>query len=259
MWMRGSRARQMFQSSLAINQVLDTPPGGQILVSAGEAPGRQELVQVSVTDTGCGIPQDEHERIFDRLYQIKTGDATTEQGVGLGLYLCRELVQLHGGNIWVESEPGKGSTFSFVLPGSQHLIQSNVLIIDDDPDTLPMLRELLSAEHYNVRTARDGTEALREMQRQVPDIVLLDWRMPHLDGPATLKEIRKNWGPIPVIVHISFTDSDLVKQALAFSPLTLLAKPCTANQVLETVRTVQQSGDTAIWKKNHYGRQRSRC
>jgi len=99
---------------------------------------------------------------------------------------------------------------------------------------------------------------LQEMQRQVPDIVLLDLRMANLDGPATLKEIRKNWGSIPIIVHTGFTDSDLMKQALAFSPFTLLAKPCAANQVLETVRKIQQSEDTAIWKRNHYGLQKPR-
>ena len=69
-----------------------------------------------VSDTGRGISQEEQERIFDRLYQVKSGDASTEQGVGLGLYLCRELVQLHGGKIWVESEVGSGSEFYFTLP-----------------------------------------------------------------------------------------------------------------------------------------------
>src|SRR5207302_6430735 len=96
------------------------------------APGLGELLQVSVSDTGCGIPAEEHDRIFDRLHQIKAGDATTEQGVGLGLYLCRELVQLHGGNIWVESEPGRGSRFAFVLPKSQQSLRSKLLVIDGE-------------------------------------------------------------------------------------------------------------------------------
>src|SRR5207302_6075249 len=163
------------------------------------APGLGELLQVSVSDTGCGIPAEEHDRIFDRLDQIKAGDATTEQGVGLGLYLCRELVQLHGGNIWVESEAGQGSTFSFVLPKTQHLLRANVLVIDDDPDMLEMLRHLLIAEQYNVRIARDGHEGLTEIRRQTPDLVLLDLAMPEMNGAATLKEIRNEWGQIPVI------------------------------------------------------------
>ena len=240
-------------TNLLNNAIKYTPAGGEIVVKAGEAPGRPELLQVSVTDTGCGIPKEEQDHIFDRLYQIKSGDATTEQGVGLGLYLCRELVQLHGGNIGIESESGKGSTFFFVLPKSRQLLQANLLVIDDDPAMRDMLRQLLTAEPYNVRTACDGIEGLQEMRRQVPDIVLLDLAMPNLDGPATLKEIRKDWGQIPVIVHTAFADSDRMKQALAYSPFTLLAKPCPADQVLETVRKVQRSGDTAFWKRNHFG------
>jgi len=243
-------------TNLLSNAIKHTPPGGTILMKAGHAPGRSELLQVSVTDTGCGIAEDEHDRIFDRLYQVKAGDASTEQGVGLGLYLCRELVQLHGGNIWVESQPGKGSAFCFVLPKNQQMLRSNLLVIDDDPDMLDMLRQLLAAELYNVRTARHGKEGLIEMRRQVPDIVLLDLAMPELTGAAMLKEIRKEWGQIPVILHTAFADGELMKQALAFSPFTLMAKPSSPEQILETIRNVQRSGDTQIWKQNHYGLQR---
>jgi PAS domain S-box-containing protein len=243
-------------TNLLSNAIKHTPASGTILIKAEEAPGRPELIQFSVSDNGCGIPKEEHDRIFDRLYQVKAGDATTEQGVGLGLYLCRELVQLHGGNIWVESQPGKGTTFVFVLPKSQQLLRSNVLIIDDDPDLLDILRQILAAEQYNVRTARDGREGLAEMRRQTPDVVLLDLAMPELTGAATLKEIRKDWDEVPVILHTAFADGELMKQALAFSPFTLLAKPCSPAQILETVRKVQRSGDTEIWKKNHHGLQR---
>ncbi len=80
--------------------------------------------------------------------------------------------------------------------------------------------------------------------------------MPELNGAATLKEIRKDWGQIPVILHTAFADGELMKQAMAFSPFTLLAKPCSSEQILETVRKVQRSGDTEIWKRNHHGLQR---
>jgi len=243
-------------TNLLNNAIKYTPAGGSITVRMQDAPARPQLLQISVSDTGCGIPLEEHDRIFDRLHQIKAGDATTEQGVGLGLYLCKELVQLHGGNIWVESQPGKGSTFHFVLPKSQQLLRSNLLVIDDDPDMLDMLRQLLMAEQYHVRTARDGREGLDEMRRQTPDIVLLDLAMPEVNGPATLREIRREWGQIPVIVHTAFSDSDLMKQALAFSPFTLLAKPSSPDQVIETVRKVQRAGDTEVWRKNHFGLQK---
>src|SRR6185295_15055617 len=111
-------------------------------------------------------PKAEQDRIFDRLYQVKASDGRTEHGVGLGLYICRELVQLHGGEIWAESEPGKGSTFHFILPVSQQLLQPNLLVIDDDPDLTELMRQVLASDNYNVRAARDGTEGLREMRRQ---------------------------------------------------------------------------------------------
>jgi PAS domain S-box-containing protein len=243
-------------TNLLNNAINYTSPGGQIVLKAQEAPGHQELVQISVSDTGAGIRKEEQERIFDRLYQVKTGDASTEHGVGLGLYICRELVQLHGGNIWVESEPGKGSTFSFVLPRNRESLQSNLLLIDDDPDVRDWFQRVLATEKFNLRTANDGYEGLQEIRRQMPDIVILDLAMPNLNGPATLKEIRRKWGQVPVIVHTGFTDGDLMKQALAFSPFTLLAKPSSPEQVLETVRKVQRSSDTALWRRNHFGLQK---
>jgi PAS domain S-box-containing protein len=245
-------------TNLLNNAIKHTRPGGTIIVRAGQSTDRPQLVEVSVTDTGCGIPPEECERIFDRLYQIKAGDASNEQGVGLGLYLCRELVQLHGGGIQVESEVGRGSTFSFFLPMDRRWLQTSLLVIDDDPLILDMVRELLGAEHFHVRTARDGEEGLAEIRRQVPDIILLDLAMPNMDGAATLKAIRENWGPLPVILHTGFANSEIVKEAVLFSPFTLLAKPSTAAQIIETVRKVQRSGDTTTWQKNHFGLQRPR-
>ena len=110
-----SRIMQIL-TNLLNNALKFTFEGGEIIVKLGEDPKSSEYVQISVTDTGCGIPKDQIDNLFHRFYQIKKGDATPEKGVGLGLYLCREMVLLHGGNIWVESALGKGSTFSFTIP-----------------------------------------------------------------------------------------------------------------------------------------------
>jgi PAS domain S-box-containing protein len=240
-------------TNLLNNAIKFTPNGGVITLEACELPTRPEVVRISVTDNGCGVPREEQEHIFDHLYQIKAGDAATDQGIGLGLFLCRELVELHGGTISVESEPGKGSTFSFVLPRNREALKTNLLIVDDDPDLLETLPQLLKPEQFNVRTARDGLEALDQMRRQPADIVLLDLSMPAFNGSSTLKAIRQDWPGVPVIIHTALSDGDVMKDALVCSPFTLLAKPSTPEQILETIRRVQRASDTVHWQRNHFG------
>jgi len=103
-------------NNLLSNALKFTPEGGEITVGVADNPLALEFILVSVRDTGRGIEPDKLPHIFDRLYQVKSSDWMTHQGLGLGLYICRELVRLHGGEISVQSEPGKGSTFSFSLP-----------------------------------------------------------------------------------------------------------------------------------------------
>jgi PAS domain S-box-containing protein len=105
-------------TNLITNAIKFTPAGGQIRVSVSEASADPECLQVAVRDTGRGIPKDQLDLIFSRRYQAHRDDAMAESrsGLGLGLYICQELVQLHGGRISVESELGQGSTFTFTIP-----------------------------------------------------------------------------------------------------------------------------------------------
>jgi len=102
-------------TNLLGNALKHTPPRGSVHVRLRASVLSDDLLEFSVRDTGCGISPADQEHIFDRLYQVKAGDATTG-GIGLGLYLCRELVELHGGHIWVQSQRSQGSTFTFVIP-----------------------------------------------------------------------------------------------------------------------------------------------
>jgi signal transduction histidine kinase len=117
-----SRIMQIL-TNLLNNALKFTFEGGAISVKLAEYSKSSECIQISVTDNGCGIAKDKIDNLFHRFYQIKNGDATPEKGVGLGLYLCRQLVLMHGGSIWVESTLGQGSTFSFTIPKqeSKHL------------------------------------------------------------------------------------------------------------------------------------------
>ena len=103
-------------TNLLRNALKFTPKGGEISIRASETSKSSEFVQVSVSDTGRGIEPNHLGSIFDLFYQERSTDSLIEQGLGMGLYISRELVRQHGGDIWVQSESGKGSTFSFTIP-----------------------------------------------------------------------------------------------------------------------------------------------
>ena len=232
-------------TNLLNNALKFTEPGGRIVARVGASPEEPETLEVSVSDSGRGIPAEQLGRIFDRLYQVKSGDASTEQGVGLGLYICRELVRLHGGDISAESTVDVGSKFTFTLPLQPLLHRANLLLVDDDPAVREILSRVLERAEFTVSTAEDGESALQQIRRQMPDVVLMDLEMPGLDGPATLQEIRKHWRSLPVILHTGHVDGPLLTRALEWSPFTVLAKPCPLDQLVQTVRDLDQRGKEA--------------
>lgn len=111
------RVRQILYNLLS-NAVKFTDPEGEVLVTALQD---GEYVQITVSDTGLGIPATECERIFDKFYQVGYTTTGVRQGTGLGLTICKQLVEMQGGKIWVDSEPGQGSHFHFTLPVHQNV------------------------------------------------------------------------------------------------------------------------------------------
>jgi signal transduction histidine kinase/DNA-binding response OmpR family regulator len=188
-----------------------------------------ELV-VSVIDTGMGIAPSDQPKVFERFKQV--GDTLTDKpkGTGLGLPICKEIVEHHGGRIWVESEIGKGSTFAFSLPlvagqavprqleleslmrqlRQQVVVatpastdrQPSILIVDDDANIRELLNQEFTEAGYRVRMAGDGREALAEVRRERPDLVVLDVMMPEINGfdvAAVLKNDPQTLD-IPIII-----------------------------------------------------------
>ncbi len=109
------RLRQVL-ANLVDNAIKFTPAPGTITVSLRDLESEPEMLCLTVTDTGCGLRPEDTTRIFERLSQTAETIDERRQGLGLGLYICGELIQRHGGRIWVESEFGQGSTFCFTLP-----------------------------------------------------------------------------------------------------------------------------------------------
>lgn len=191
---------------------------------------KNEII-VSIIDTGIGIDKKDYGAVFEQFKQVG-GDTLTDKpkGTGLGLPICKEIVEHHGGRIWVESEKGKGSTFSFALPINKpevpdrpiHLNElvkqlkeqvahsqlnaagqaANILIVDDDDSIRSLLHQELGDAGYNIEEARNGKEALACVREQRPDLIILDIMMPEMNGfdvAAVLKNDPKTMD-IPIIV-----------------------------------------------------------
>jgi PAS domain S-box-containing protein len=224
--------------NLTNNALKFTPENGRVRITAEEVPKDSGYVKVCVNDTGCGIAAAELKRIFERLYQVPSSDGGGQQGVGLGLYIARELVQSHGGKIWVESELGIGSTFCFSIPKEQPSEAIHVLVVDDDARLRESISEALVGEGYRVTTAENGAVALEKMRQELPEILVTDLAMPKMDGAEALRQIRQNWGLLPVIILTGFTDNKHMRRAMEFSPFTLLTKPCPITQLSHTIRSL---------------------
>jgi PAS domain S-box-containing protein len=242
------KLKQIFYN-LVSNAIKFTPEGGKVTVAAKAV---AESVRISVTDTGIGIGRQDLERIFLEFEQVDSSYARQQEGTGLGLALTRRLVELHGGRIWVESEVGHGSTFTFELPltpsgppptGSHHqttgLPDSSdqrpvVLVVEDEKAASELLAEYLSKNGYAVAHARNGVEAIDLARRLQPAAITLDILLPDTDGLEVLATLRSlpETREIPVVV-VSITDN----RELGFSlgAVAWLVKPVDREQFLEAV------------------------
>ncbi|MCI0693875.1 GAF domain-containing protein [candidate division KSB1 bacterium] len=183
---------------------------GSVTCRAKESNG--EIV-VSIVDTGMGIAPEDQPKLFEKFKQV--GDMLTNKpkGTGLGLTICKEIVEHHGGRIWVESEMGVGSTFSFALPIKSKTAREgelphvdfaalmaqlkqrvqttamkpmngkpSILVVDDDASIRELLNQEFHEAGYQVRVAGNGREALEQIRREHPDLVILDVMMPEMNG-----------------------------------------------------------------------------
>jgi signal transduction histidine kinase/ActR/RegA family two-component response regulator len=234
--------------NLVSNAVKFTPDGGSVQVRAYRE--GDELL-VSVTDTGIGVAKEDQERIFESFQQGGRG-APKEEGTGLGLTLSRRIVELFGGRIWLASAVGSGSTFGFAIPVSPGLRVEQpappappagaaelplVLLVDDDRASLDLVSAYLSESAARVVRARDGVEALQLVRQASPAAVVLDIRLPRLDGWEVLSQLKSDpaTATIPVVVA-SVVDER--SRGLALGAAEYLLKPVGRDDLLAALRRV---------------------
>jgi signal transduction histidine kinase/CheY-like chemotaxis protein/ligand-binding sensor domain-containing protein len=225
-------------------------------------------VITSITDTGIGIAEKDHAAVFEQFKQV--GDTLTDKpkGTGLGLPICKEIVEHHGGRIWLDSEIGKGSTFSFAIPvlntepvRPMHLNDlvrqlkeqmqqseltikakhSTILVVDDDDSIRSLLRQELTDAGYYVKEATNGKEALDMIRDHRPDLVILDIMMPEMNGfdvAAILKNDPQTM-EIPIIVLSIVQDR---ARGLRVGVDRYLTKPIDTSQLFSDVDSLLMQG-----------------
>ena len=241
------RFRQVLLNLLS-NAVKFTPEGGRVDVRASI---RDQDLVVEVADTGPGVAAEDRQRIFDAFQQGARHPEQAE-GTGLGLTLSKQILELHGGRIWVESEAGKGSTFGFALPivsGEPALTSApqagldsglpteapgpgpTVVVVEDDRRSFDLLRVYLEGVGARVVSARDGEEGLDTVRRLSPAGVVLDILLPGMDGWEVLARLKADsaTAPIPVVV-VSMLDER--GRGFALGATEYLVKPVSKDQLL---------------------------
>ena len=194
---------------LLTNALKFSPQGSHIGVSAREvraaSDGERKYLEVSVADQGPGIPKGDLERIF--IGFERGGILAPEHGdLGLGLALVKRFVELHGGRIWVDSSPGEGSTFTFILPMEGPLpadtAASRIMVADDDPAFVQMLSHFLKEEGYEVITEDSGLGALNKGIAIPPDLFIIALQLPEIGGLDVCLRLKSQAGTrhVPVLI-----------------------------------------------------------
>ncbi len=257
------KMQQVF-TNLIGNALKFTPSGGRVTIQSRRVGDKAEIV---VSDSGMGIAPEFHAKIFEKFGQVDTSETREIKGSGLGLPIARSIVEAHRGTLTVDSEAGKGARFIVRVPlfgiealGSSsprpeapavgelpiHLpeYQRNVLIVDDEPSIRRFLRHLLEQEGYDVLEAGSGKEALQRAEREAPDLILLDLRLPDMTGFEILGELKKRpeTHNIPVVILSIVQDRE---EGFRLGASDYLTKPVDRDKLMERIQRLIGSQNKA--------------
>lgn len=231
-----------------INNAIKFTDRGEVLLSLSLQEQHQQAVvlRFSVRDTGIGLTREQQAKLFDSFTQADSSTTRKYGGTGLGLAICKQLVELMGGTIGVESQLGHGSTFYFSVKLStstgQHLTVSqelegmNVLVVDDNATALDIMRTMLESLGFKVDTVRSGEEAVAHCQQHAYGVVLIDWKMPSMNGLETAERILQCAPVIPRILMVSaHADAGFLSQIEQLGLAGYISKPISASRLLDGI------------------------
>jgi len=220
------------------------PDGGELRI---EAKKDKKAVVVIISDTGCGMDEETLKNIFDPFFTTKD----VGEGTGLGLSITHGIIKENKGKISVSSQPGKGTLFRVAFPVAEkneqiepetpqrirHGKGEKILIVDDEPAVLEGLENMIKSIGYKVDSVSSGSQAIEHYKTHKPDVVLLDWKMPHMDGATCAKKIIEN-DPAAKIVIISGyqeTATSKIDAGLKKTIKGLILKPCNVEKLNKAI------------------------
>ena len=213
---------------------------GEVVITARATDGSFHL---SVRDTGPGISAADQAKLFQEFQQADNAITRKKGGTGLGLAISKRIVEMHGGKIWVESQVGQGSTFSFTVPVRveqqvEHGMSKRILVVEDQEDNRQIIRDMLSATDYEIMEAESGEQALEAVAKQRPDLILMDIQLPGMDGYEATRRIKADPAlrSIPIIAVTSYALSGEEQKARAAGCDEYVPKPYSPRQLLAKIR-----------------------
>jgi len=261
-----SRLRQVL-SNLISNAIKFTDNGTIKVCVDHKGDAADGCLSIFVMDTGIGVTEEQRLRLFKPFSQADAATGRLYGGTGLGLAICKQLIDAMGGQIGVISELGVGSQFWFIVPAppttaprssatsvralpepAATLRSLRVLTVDDHPVSQQLLKMLLELAGHNVQQVSDGDLAIKRLQEEPFDLVLMDVQMPGIDGPTATQLIRTMEGPnrsVPIVAVTANTDQIEHERYRASGMTDCIAKPIEAEILFETIHRLVGTGNAA--------------